>query len=592
MHASARRLRRGGLLLVLLLALSGGAMAGVPWRIDSAALTPGEREAADALIARAWTRLPDRMRAALARPIGIGWSQRLPEHVQGRAYDDRLRLDRALLAAGREDEAEAALLHELAHVYDRGHAGGLSRDPRLLDLAGWGRRPFRLGLRMRESGMSQRRPDAYESRNPREFVAVNLEHYLRDPDYACRRPDLAAYFAGRVGDVAHRAGCDAALPLLQASEAGADVAGLDPARVYAIDYLFAEANDAPMSRWGHAMLRLVVCAPGRAPGPDCRLDLSEHRVLSFRAFVGDVQISNWRGLTGSYPSRLFVLPLSQVVDDYTKVQLRGLRSLPLRLSREEIAALVTRAAGVQWGYDGEYWFLGNNCAVETWRLLQDGVPRLASLPLQSVAPNALMRRLVRTGVADAGVLADPAEALRMGYRFDAADAQYQAMYEVAQAALGLPQRDAQAWLDASPRERTPWLAQADLRSSAALLLLEQAAYRRAEQQARDVLKRRFLGDGAGLDDAAANQALAALMRGEQALALPAVLAEGKGYGLPQGEERRIAAVNAQRSAIQRSRADRELRDRARSWLPHGLAMTLEGGEANLALIGQRLRSLQ
>src|SRR5690606_35260215 len=111
---------------------------------------------------------------------------------------------------------------------------------------------------------------------------------------------------------------------------------LDPARVYAVDYLLAEGNDRFMSRWGHSMLRLVICAPDRAPGPDCRLDLQYHRVLSFRAFVDDVQISSWRGLTGSYPSRLFVLPLAQVVDEYTKVQLRGLQSIPLRLSPMEI----------------------------------------------------------------------------------------------------------------------------------------------------------------------------------------------------------------------------------------------------------------
>lgn len=124
------------------------------------------------------------------------------------------------------------------------------------------------------------------------------------------------------------------------------------------------------------MLRLVICRPGRAPGPGCRLDLEHHRVLSFRAFVGDVQISNWRGLTGGYPSRLFVLPLQQVVDEYTKVELRGLQSLPLQLSPGEIAGLLERTAQVHWSYDGRYYFVSNNCAVETAKLLQAGVPRL------------------------------------------------------------------------------------------------------------------------------------------------------------------------------------------------------------------------
>ncbi|MCZ7024184.1 DUF4105 domain-containing protein, partial [Salmonella enterica] len=88
---------------------------------------------------------------------------------------------------------------------------------------------------------------------------------------------------------------------------------VDPERVYAIDYLLAEANQNLVSRWGHSMLRLVICAPGRPRGPDCRLDLDQHLVLSYRAFVGDVQLSSWDGLVGKYPSRLFVLPLAQVI---------------------------------------------------------------------------------------------------------------------------------------------------------------------------------------------------------------------------------------------------------------------------------------
>src|SRR3546814_345139 len=185
-----------------------------------------------------------------------------------------------------------------------------------------------------------------------------------------------------------------------------------------------------MSRWGHSMLRLVVCAPGRPRGPDCRLDLQYHLVLSFRAFVDDVQVSSWRGLTGSYPSRLYLLPLQQVVDEYTRVELRGLQSIPLRLDDTEIAGLLERAARVHWRYDGRYRFITNNCAVETYKLLHDGVPRLAETRLSSITPTGLLRRLARAGVADPTMLDDPDEALRQGYYFSPASAHYQAMFEV------------------------------------------------------------------------------------------------------------------------------------------------------------------
>src|SRR3546814_4690395 len=149
-----------------------------------------------------------------------------------------------------------------------------------------------------------------------EFVAVNLEYFVLDPAYACRRPALHRYFVAHFGTATPHPDCAPGLPyvLPDAGDGQALLLELDPARVQAVDYLLAEGNDQAMSRWGHSMLRLVVCAPGRPRGPDCRLDLQSHLVLSFRALVDDVQVSSWRGLTGSYPSRLYLLPRQQAGD--------------------------------------------------------------------------------------------------------------------------------------------------------------------------------------------------------------------------------------------------------------------------------------
>ena len=193
----------------------------------------------------------------------------------------------------------------------------LSDDPRLLDLAGWPQYVGHRGAREQHNGQVARSPDSYELSNPREFVAVNLEYFLLDPSYACRRPELYAYWQQHFGWApSNKNTCNRALAYLTAgSDFGRQPLGqLDPERVYAVDYLLAEANSDWVSRFGHSMLRLVICAPGRPRGPACRLDLDQHLVLSYRAFVGDVQLSSWAGLTGGYPSRLFVLPLSQVID--------------------------------------------------------------------------------------------------------------------------------------------------------------------------------------------------------------------------------------------------------------------------------------
>lgn len=582
---NAGRRTRAAWWLACLLACATPAQA-LRLSADNAPLAPPEADRSQALLDGATRRLPLPWAQALG-DVRVEWRDDLPANVEGRAYGSgtsgRILLRRSLLSTENDDRiALAAILHELAHLYDRSAAGGLSREPRLLELAGWQDAPLR-PWRTRNA-FTDRSPDRYELADPVEYVAVNLEHFLLDPDYACRRPALSAVFAARLGAPAASAACPPDLPFMQATtDDGAPLLAIDPARVYAVDYLLAEGNAEPMSRWGHAMLRLVVCAPGRAPGPACRLDLAYHQVLSFRAFVDDVQVSSWRGLTGAYPSRLFVLPLAQVVDEYTKVELRGLRSIPLHLSRDEIATLLQRAAQVHWSYDGRYAFVGNNCAVETARLLQDGVPRLAGARLLSVTPGGVLRRLERGGIAGGDVPADRAEAMRLGNYFEPMSARYQALYDVARARLGLPARRVEDWFALSPHARAATFDTADLRAGAALLVLEEAALRRQEAAARAALKRRMPAPG--------REAARGLLRLEGTLTRPALLLGGDGYGIPQAAERDAALHDAAVLAARWREQRDALLGQARDWLPAAQRDALDATQANVAALGARLRRL-
>lgn len=569
-------------------------------QVEPRGLDAAQLQASHELVEEVEARLPPAWRAAIPADLQLRWRDDLPAQVHGRSVGLQVSLRRELLdgwmarspregAAGAATRvAQAALIHELAHVLDRGPAGGLSRDPRLLDLAGWQLRPLHFGLRSQRNPFTDRSPDRYELQDPGEFVAVNLEWFLLDPGYACRRPALARYFAARFDWQPPSAECAPGLVFLQAGQDAATTGfeQIDPARVYAVDYLLAEGNGAPMSRWGHAMLRLVVCAPGRVPGPDCRLDLQHHRVLSFRAFVDDVQISSWRGLTGRYPSRLFLLPLDQVIDEYTQVELRGLRSIPLALQPGDIAGLLERAARLHWSYDGRYYFIDNNCAVETWRLLRDGVPRLAALPLRSITPTGLLRKLERNGVADSAVLDDRDAALRSGYYFESAQARYQQMFALARQQLALPQVRLEEWLALPAKRRSPWLGRGDLRVTAALLLLEEAAQRRAELRARDVAKRRLLAPGEG---STMHDQLRLLLADAGLLLRPGAL-QGGGYGLPQGERGALEAQAMRLSAAVGGEWAR-LRQLAQAALPQAQQRELQAIADNLSALGERLRRL-
>ncbi len=633
-------------LLASCLGLAATAQADLRLTLDATALQASERQASQALLDEALAALPPRLLQRLDRDVQVVWQDGLPTQAYGRAGGDRLELNRRLLPAlvdgsaasqrtGRTHgtvrrELLATVIHEIAHLYDRarlwspdqhllqaqcrqriGSLGAvglpddcrgqerrrftLSDEPRLLDLAGWPQRVGRRGARELTNAQVARSPDRYELSNPREFVAVNLEYFLLDPSYACRRPSLQRYFSTHFGwTPASTADCAPGYPFLNAGRdfGRTPLLTLDPARVFEVDYLFAEANDAWVSRWGHSMLRLVICAPGRTPGPDCRLDLEHHLVLSFRAFVDDVQLSSWDGLTGAYPSRLFILPLGQVIDEYTKVELRSLASVPLKLRREEIRQLVERSAELHWSYDGDYYFLSNNCAVETLKLLRGGTARDELRALDSIMPNGLLEVLIHRGLADASVLDDPREALRLGYRFDSYRDRYQAMFVVLKERLGLPQDSVEQWLELDAAKRRPWIERADLRAAAALLLVEQAALRKQLLLAQDELKNRYLG-GRGQDARLdkADGALQEILASSGYLSRPAELLDGDGYGLPQASEWRRLERESEQRQLRLNELSEELDREVRVLLGDERRKELEAIEANLTQIGEHLRGL-
>jgi hypothetical protein len=142
----------------------------------------------------------------------------------------------------------------------------------------------------------------------------------------------------------------------------------------------------------------------------------------------------------------------------------------------------------------------------------------------------------------------------------------------------------------SPTERAPWLSQADLKASAALLVLENAALRRQQLLLRDELKRRYLGRDVPADAAPAVQALRAWLGDTSFVSQPAELAPA-GYGLPQSEERERIAVEARVRVDKLRGEDAVLRKDLERWLPEDQREALRGIESNVDAIGTRLRAL-
>jgi hypothetical protein len=94
-----------------------------------------------------------------------------------------------------------------------------------------------------------------------------------------------------------------------------------------------------------------------------------------------------------------------------------------------------------------------------------------------------------------------------------------------------------------------------------------------------------------MDHAQARESLHDFLQLEGLLSRPATLLPDGGYGLPQREEREsLRDAGAERLAQWRQQGT-QLRDDARRWLPTSRLVALDATEANLDLIGERLRRL-
>lgn len=350
--------------------------------------------------------------------------------------------------------AVATLVHEVVHIYD--HLTRLSANPAYQHMQQFARQD---GLRKLKAHnhLRMRSPDIYEFYNISENLAVNVEYFLLDPDYQCRRPSAYQFLSTQME---HRPFPGYSCAVNTLVYAGNQPTYVDPARVYQIHYLFAASGKGIASRFGHSMFRIVSCAPTRTRvDASCLEDLHDQVVLSFVANLrDDLTLSSWKGLTGGYMSQLIIRPLTEILNDYTEIDYRDLQSIPLQLSADEMRQFIYHALELYWGYSGRYFFLTNNCADESLRLLQTVLPGDGVQRLEVLTPLGLRDTLINNHVADSSVLKDRADALNRGYLFKSALERYEQVYAQFRDALpaAAPRKLDSYLRSTKPAQRRAW----------------------------------------------------------------------------------------------------------------------------------------
>ncbi len=343
-------------------------------------------------------------------------------------------------------QAMATILHELSHIYDhkkiraKDYLGKLNacsgnatlgEDCRGLinesdkntvtglnsfyKLSNW--KTKYLFFNKAKNLSSKRSPDAYEYKNLEEHFAVNFEFFIMDPEYKCKRPSYYHYYANHFEYVPFSdINCSINSKIILDDKRS--VVDISPERVYRVDYLLASGGDQLISGFGHAMYRLVVCAPFRTKvDENCLKDKLYHVVLSYRANVSDIKTNTIKGLIGGYDSILYMLSFPNVVEEYNMGELRDLYSLPIHFSKAEKEQFLYKVLENYWEYVGDYKFISNNCASESNELLQSALNEHPVSYGSIVKPYSLMTKIIDSKLSDKNYFKDLDKARKDGIFF-------------------------------------------------------------------------------------------------------------------------------------------------------------------------------
>ncbi len=344
--------------------------------------------------------------------------------------------------------AIANVIHGLATIYDSPKGLSLQdqRDPRKLSTT----TPNRVSGALRYAylangsvrGMNN---DGFWPRalNPFEFAgnfadhfAYNLEYFLLDPEYACRKPLQQEFFSmlfkqdNQPFDLYQTSReCIVNTKLLiphRIRTASVDENGLyrekisttrsqydlDPNRIYNIYYFLAGAG-AGAGSFGHSMYRIASCKEGQPLTEKCLIQTRD-LIVNPRANPLEMRLDNMRGIFGGYPSMFLVTPMDEIWNEYGTGELRNLYNIPLIgektvdgegnpinvMPKDQKKRFIYATLDQYWNYYGNYKFVSNNCSDETMRLYQMSSENEKVLRLNILKPFDVSDKLGKLGLAD------------------------------------------------------------------------------------------------------------------------------------------------------------------------------------------------
>lgn len=388
--------------LILILVLIGSHAGALTLTFQPTDLSVANQTRAQRVLQETLAQLPVKMRAAL--PINLDIQFIKTESSKERARLGAAKYSQNKILLSREflnpqateiysdKRFRQTLAHEIAHFYDQ--AAGISNSLEFRAISGW--RSGGNGL-AQINNFKRRLPDVYMHSKLSETFPTMFEFFLFDPEFQCRAPELARYLAGHF-EMEFKPNCDNRMIWYASGSGETPFREFTRDRIWAVDFLWASEGAGFASKYGHAMVRLVVCAPNRTPGPDCYKDVQQHLVLSYAAASASGSFASLAGLSGKYPMNLYAIPFATVIRQYNATELRDLYAVPLKINTSQKDQLIDILYAHHWNLDGDYYFTTQNCATEVNRdLVAIGLIQGQELPLN--IPRELFSMLLSSGLS-------------------------------------------------------------------------------------------------------------------------------------------------------------------------------------------------
>lgn len=187
--------------------------------------------------------------------------------------------------------------------------------------------------------------------------------WANQPKSICLRPALYTYLHSR-GDV-QGAKIEDVCPRFRVFGSSHEEIDLDVRRVVQIQYLFSGPGEQLASRFGHTLMRIIVC--NTMPCDPMNRDAIN---VGFAAETDSGSFSMVGGVSGKYPAQLNFIDDFETRTVNLQRDFRNLTSAPLILDAQQRSLLFYLLVERYWTYSGHYKFLTNNCASEVLKLLR------------------------------------------------------------------------------------------------------------------------------------------------------------------------------------------------------------------------------